>query len=192
MRGGYRLGAGRPGQTVKLEYCLRLSVSGLKRHGVLGTAWVGQWAWHASQPGRAQSIVEMRTTAHSVHLSFDSHGRSVQQALMLAQVPNNFGGYRTYLTCPRCTSRRREVYFLDGLFLCRVCHELPYSSKSEDGIDRSWRAERKLELKLGSRYKKPKGMHQATFQRLRKKLFALEFQREELIDAMFHAQELWV
>ncbi len=192
MRGGYRAGAGRPGREVKLEDCLRLSVSGMKRQGVLGTPWVGRWAWPAPRPGKAQSVVEIRTTAHSVHLSVDSHGRSVRQALMLAQVPNNFGGYRTYLTCPRCSSRRREVYFLDGLFLCRVCHELPYTSQSEDGIDRSWRAERKLELKLGSRYQRPKGMHQATFRRLRDKLFSLEFQREELIDAMFHAEELWV
>lgn len=192
MRGGFRVGAGRPGREVKLEDCLRLSVSGLKSHGVLGSTWVGQWAWPASRPGKAQSVVKMASTAHSVHLSFDSHGRSVRQALMLAQVPNNFGGYRTYLTCPRCSSRRREVYFLDGLFLCRVCHELPYSSQSEGVIDRAWRAERKLEHKLGSRYRRPKGMHQATFRRLRDKLTALEFQRESLIDAMFHAEELWV
>lgn len=189
MRGGHRPGAGRPGREVKLEDCLRLSVSGLKRSGVLGTPWVGQWAWPPSRPGKAQSVVEMRTTEHSVHLSYESHGRSVQQALMLAQVPNNFGGCRTYFTCPRCSSRRREVYFLDGLFLCRVCHELPYTSQSEDSIDRSWRAERKLEIKLDSRYKRPKGMHQATFRRLQEKLFELECQRESLIVAMINYEE---
>lgn len=192
MRGGFRAGAGRPGREVKLEDCLRLSVSGLKRQGVLGTPWVGRWAWPAPRPGKAQSVVEMRTTAHSVHLSFDSHGRSVRQALILAQVPNNFGGYRTYLTCPRCSSRRREVYFLDGLFLCRVCHELPYTSQSENGIDRFWRAERKLEFKLGSRYKRPKGMHEATFRHLQDKLFALENQRESIILAMVNAEGLCV
>ena len=192
MRGGFRAGAGRPGREVKLEDCLRLSVSGLKDHGVLGSPWAGQWAWPASRPGKVQSVVKMVTTAHSVHLSFDSHGRSVRQTLLLAQVPNNFGGYRTYLTCPCCRTRRREVYFLDGLFLCRVCHELPYSSQSEGVIDRACRAERKLELKLGSRYRRPKGMHLATFKHLRDKLFALEFQRESIILAMVNAEGLWV
>lgn len=185
MRGGHRLGAGRPGREVKIEDCLRLSVSGLKRQGVLGTPWVGQWAWPSNRPGKAQSVVEMRTTTHSVQLSYDSHGRSVRQAVVLAQVPNNFGGFRTYLTCPKCSSRRREVYFLDGLFLCRVCHDLPYRSQSEDAIDRSWRAESKLELKLCSRFRRPKGMHLATFRRLREKLFELEIKREQLRDAIF-------
>lgn len=184
MRGGHRIGAGRPGREVKLEGCLRLSVSGLKSHGLLDAPWVGQWAWPTSRPGKSQSVVEIRSTAHSIYLSYQVQGRPVRQALTLAQVPNNFGGFRTYLTCPRCSTRRREVYFLDGLFLCRICHELPYTSQSEDVIDRCWRAERKLELKLDSRYFRPKGMHQATFDRLQKRLLELEWERESLIVSM--------
>lgn len=190
MRGGHRVGAGRPGREVKVQDCLRISVSSLKKHGVLGTSWAGQWAWPSNRDGKAQSIVEMTITTDAVHLFFTSHGKSVRQVLVLAHVPNAYGGVRTYLACPKCRSRRRDVYFLDGLFLCRVCHGLPYCSQSEGLIDRTLRAERKLELKLGSRYKKPKGMHRTTFRRLQEKLFALEFQSEELINAMFAVDSL--
>lgn len=178
MRGGLRSGAGRPGREVKIEDCLRLSVRGLQHSGVLTKPWTGQWAWKALNSGNAQSIIGMRTSADAVYLFYVSHGRSVEQVLMLSQVPNTFGGYRSFFTCPRCRSRRREVYFLDGLFLCRVCHALPYQSQSEGLIDRTWRAEQKIELKLDPLGRKPKGMHQTTFRKLKAKLYELECHRE--------------
>ncbi len=185
MSGGYRIGAGRSGRAFKTEDCQRLSVSCLQRTGVLAKAWVGQWAWQDPMHGKTQSIIKMRTTSDAVYLSFASHGRSVLQVLMLSQVSNTFGGHRIYLTCPRCSSRRREVYLLDGLFLCRVCHALPYQSQSEGRIDRAWRAERKVELKLSPFRKKPKGMHQTTFNRLRNQIYDLELQRDDLLYAVF-------
>jgi hypothetical protein len=157
---------------------LRLSVRGLQRSGVLAKPWTGQWAWQALNSGNAQPTIGMRTSADAVYLFYVSHGRSVEQVLMLSQVPNTFGGDRTFFTCPRCRSRRREVYLLDGLFLCRVCHALPYQSQSEGLIDRTWRAEQKIELKLGPLGRKPKGMHQNTFRKLKAKLYVMEFQRE--------------
>lgn len=190
MRGGFRSGAGRAGREVKIEDCLRLSVRGLQRSGLLTKPWTGQWAWQSPTHGKTQSIIGMRTTADAVYLFFSSHGRSVQQVLMLSQVPNTFGGYRTYFTCPRCSSRRREVYFLDGLFLCRACHALPYQSQSEGRIDRARRAEQKIELKLGPLRRKPKGMHRTTFQYLQAKLFELECQRESDICALFDIKNL--
>jgi hypothetical protein len=190
MRGGFRSGAGRPGREVKIEDCLRLSVRCLQASGLLAKPWTGQWAWQAPANEKMQSIIEISTTADAVYLFFASHGRSVKQVLMLSQVPNTFGGYRIYFICPRCSSRRREVYFLDGIFLCRGCHALPYQSQSEGSIDRAWRAERKIELKLDPLRRKPKGMHKTTFQYLLAKLFDLECQRESDICALFNSDDL--
>lgn len=128
MRGGHRIGAGRPGRDVKVEDCLRLSVSCLKKHGVLGTSWTGQWAWPSSQPDKAQSMIQMTITTDAVLLSFTSHGRSVRQVLVLGHVPNTYGGVRTYLTCPKCRSRRREVYFLDGFAMGFLIDRSPRGS----------------------------------------------------------------
>lgn len=187
MRGGYRLGAGRPGREIKIEDCLRLSVCSLKNSGVLAQPWSGQWAWPASKTRNSQSIIEMSTSAGAVHLMFRWQAKPVTQRLVLARVPNTYGGHRTFFECPKCSANRREVYFLDGQFLCRACHRLAYQSQSEGRIDRLWRAERKLELKLGSRYKKPKGMHMTTFKRMQQQLFELEYQRESEIELILES-----
>ncbi len=59
MRGGHRVGAGRPGREVKVEDCLRLSVAVLKRQGVLGNFWTGQWTWPSTRVDKVQSVVQM-------------------------------------------------------------------------------------------------------------------------------------
>ena len=185
MRGGYRLGAGRPGREIKVEDCLRLSIHSLKTHGVLEKNWAGLWAWPVSGSGHAQSVVGICTTNLAVHLRYYSQGKIVRVELKLNFVPNTYGGRRIYFLCPKCNSRRRDLYFLDGFFLCLVCHELPYQSQSEGFIDRLWRAEQKIERRLGSRYRRPNGMHRSTFRRLQEKLLELEYQRELQIDSFF-------
>jgi hypothetical protein len=181
VHGGFRAGSGRPGREIKVEDCLRLSVLVLQRRGLLDKPWRGQWLWKSSTSRNANSKIELASTPKAVHLSFVCHGRPVKQELVLAHVANNFGGSRIYFTCPRCCSRRRDVYFLDGLFLCRDCHDLPYQSQSEGRIDRMWNKEGRFERKLGPRRTKPKGMHQSTFQQLQEKLFELEERREKEI-----------
>lgn len=183
MRGGFRVGAGRPGRSRKTGDCLQLNVSLLLSHGVFSRPlWLGQWVWRDANTTNRISVVDMMATAQAIDLSFTSYGKPVQQTIPLVRVSNTYGGHRIFFSCPKCSSRRRILYLLGGLFLCRSCQNLPYRSQSEDLIGRLWRAQLKIEHKLGDRYKKPKGMHQATFERLRSKIYTLEWQREDLIE----------
>jgi hypothetical protein len=183
MRGGFRVGAGRPGRSRKTYDCLQLNTSSLLSNGVFSRPWwSGQWVWRDANTKKPISVVDMMATAQEIDLSFTSYGKPVRQTIPLVRVSNTYGGCRIFFSCPRCSSRRRILYFLHGLFLCRGCQDLPYRSQSEDLIGRLWRAQLKIEQKLGDRYKKPKGMHQATFQRLRSKIYTLEWQREDLVE----------
>ena len=87
--------------------------------------------------------------------------------------PCHYGGRRPWFRCPQC-DRRVAVLALGGrLFLCRHCYRLPYSSQCEAPVDRLYRKARKIHDKVGASHnlmepvwRKPKGMHWCTFERL--------------------------
>jgi hypothetical protein len=93
--------------------------------------------------------------------------------------PCNLGGERPWLTCPSCR-RRRAVLCLgsSGVFRCRDCYALAYTSTRESVLDRTDRKLRKLRERMGDEDAwigradawyypdKPKGMHWRTWERL--------------------------
>ena len=66
-----------------------------------------------------------------------------------------------------------------GVFACRHCQRVAYSSQSEDGLDRMWRAQSKIEAKLADNWQRPKGMRQRTYKRLTASVWELEARRDE-------------
>jgi hypothetical protein len=64
---------------------------------------------------------------------------------------------------------------------------LAYASQAEGALDRAWRKQRKIEGRLADggagRLGKPKGMHWATFERLREQYEAVCIERERLFVA---------
>jgi hypothetical protein len=102
----------------------------------------------------------------AVTLSYALDGASMQQRVTILRTACNFGGARAWFACPRCRRRVVKTYLAGCVFGCRVCYGLAYTSQSEDAIGRSWRAQAKLEARLGEDGERPKGMHWRTYKRL--------------------------
>lgn len=188
-RGGFRAWAGRPGREFKVEDCLRLNVSLLQRQGVLSGNWTGKWVWRDRTSCEIIATVNLHSTEVSMNLSFTSAlGEFVRQSINLKKVPNTFGGERHFLACPKCSTRRRFLYLRRGLFLCRKCHDLPYRCQSEAPIDRLWRAQLRLESLLLDGYTRPKGMHKATYAKLRSQITQFEIRRDLLMFSAIEAE----
>ena len=105
---------------------------------------------------------------------------SSDQILSLDKIRCNYGGFRYWFKCPRCSKRSEVLYNKNSKFLCRQCHKLPYSSQRESDIDRLVRKMRKIRRQLGASSNismpipfKPKGMHWKTFEYLRMKEMVL-------------------
>ena len=81
----------------------------------------------------------------------------------------NLGGKRPWFLCPGC-GRRVAILYVGTLFQCRQCLNLTYQSQRECRLDRLLRRKDKIRKRLGwkegTEYRKPKGMHWKTYQRL--------------------------
>lgn len=91
----------------------------------------------------------------------------------------NLGGVRPWFRCPNCQTRRGKLYLppSGGYFLCRECHDLGYRSSRDSGndIDRALDRYKKAFARADAddrrphpeghpwKPKRPKGMHQDTF-----------------------------
>lgn len=86
----------------------------------------------------------------------------------------NFGKFRYWLKCPEigCGKPVRNLYLKNELFACRNCHKLIYRCqkiKAGFPLYRLERIEKLLQSKWGKNGappKRPKGMHQKTYDRL--------------------------
>lgn len=97
-------------------------------------------------------------------------------------------GTRTWFNCPICRERFARVYIVDGVFGCRLCHNLTYITSRKSGNELRYlnHQVRQVQLKLGGedahitdRYiSKPKNMHWRTYERLQKQLMQLQDKRE--------------
>ena len=88
----------------------------------------------------------------------------------------NFGGVRWWWSCPLTGNRVLKLYLPPGAkkFAARAAYRLPYRSQRETQIDRTHAAKARMHKKLGVEYddydgyfpKRPKGMHEKTYDRL--------------------------
>lgn len=175
--GGWRFGAGRPGWHMKAEHCLRLDVRALARLGAMACGSYN-WRWTDSATGQETGSIGLHVTAAAIGLSFMSGGQSVTQTVPIERTSCNYGGTRPWLRCPACRRRIAVLYHRGGLFRCRRCSGVVYGSQSDDAMGRAWRRQNKLEARLGENWRRPKGMHHAT----RDRLLGRILDREELRD----------
>ncbi len=186
MKGGHRCGAGRPGWHAKTAGKLAVDVRTLHRDGYLSGC--NRMTWHWSNG----AAIGLETTPDTVTLTYRYKGmegewRDVRQPVTVTRTLCNYGGNRPWFACPRCRARVAILY-LWNVPACRRCARLVYPSQSDDALGRSWRRTRKLERRLSAgagewNYRRPKGMRQATFNRLR----ARYWREEELRDNMLAA-----
>ncbi|MDT3677874.1 MAG: hypothetical protein ROZ64_03435 [Burkholderiaceae bacterium] len=113
----------------------------------------------------------------ALSLSYTLNGAPVHQRIAIQRTPCNYGGSRPWFACPRC-ARRVGVLYLRSGFACRRCSRVAYASQSEDALGRIWRKQRRAEARLGERWKRPKGMHETTHQRLMAVILECEQRRD--------------
>lgn len=93
-------------------------------------------------------------------------GNPMRQHVPIMTSECNFGGVRYWFGCPRCGRRVAVLYLRARGFACRGCNRIAYASQSGDEIDRTWRKQAKLEQLLGDHWRRPKGMHSSTYDRI--------------------------
>lgn len=189
-KGGSRYGAGRPGWKRKAEASLAFDVRQLARKGRLTPGWFS-WHWTNTQTGEKLGSVNVRVTdsLEQAILSYQwtpygSDPRNVECALTIDRTPCNYGGSRPWFLCPQCWRRCAVVYFARGRYACRHCNQIAYYSQSEDLMDRAWRKQRKLEARLLDGWRKPKGMHWKTCERIQRGILECEQQKDRALRAM--------
>ena len=107
-------------------------------------------------------------------------------------MPCRFGGARPYFICPgvvngmACGRRVVKLYGAARYFLCRHCYRLAYASQREDRYDRALRRANNMRARLGGDPstasllpRRPKGMHERTYQRLLSQILDAEMTAEE-------------
>ncbi len=111
----------------------KLDVRWLSRIGALIPGSVSQPAWERN--GILLSVIACMDphTSNALVLQYltDEPGgglHPVMESVGLTFTPCTFGGQRAWFLCPGCQSRRGVLFFLGGRFLCRICHNLAYSS----------------------------------------------------------------
>lgn len=98
-------------------------------------------------------------------------------SVLIVTTSLHFGGYRRWMCCPECDSRRQALYVDGKRLACRVCIGLRYASQHENDRDRAIRTTDRLRESLGWKPgilnpmgPKPRGMHWATYWRLREQV----------------------
>lgn len=182
-RGGSRFGAGRPSWHVKAEHLRSIDARRWAREGLLAPGKVGGWAWRDPDTGATTASIGYAAEAGAVVLSFTSDDEAVRQRVPILETGCNYGGGRQWFACPRCGRRVAVLYLRGARFACRHCQRAAYASQSEDEMGRAWRKQRKAEAKLGANWRRPKGMHRATRERLLAVIWECERRREDALAA---------
>ena len=184
-RGGMRYGAGRPGWHRKAEVSLSLDVRRLARMDCLRPGTSYGWTW---RDGYGDVVGNARITVPDtcrVLLSYrwTPYGGESQHVccnVPLCRTPCNYGASRVWFRCPRCDQRCALIYFgaPGGQYGCRRCSRVAYTSQSETRIDRLHRKLQKLENRMAGGvehwdWRRPKGMHQITYERTVERYLAI-------------------
>ncbi len=151
-----------------------------QRDGLLAPHQAFGWEW--SRDGEVVASIRARTEPGRViltyrHRSGGEEWKDESYPVQLDWTPCNFGGKRPWFLCPaQGCGRRVAILYGGGIFACRHCHQLAYPSQRETYDDRAARRADKIRERLDweqgilnpKGWKKPKGMHWNTFDRLNK------------------------
>jgi len=153
-----------------------IDIRWLRRQKALNPGTVGTLSY--SLHGNNRGAVGFEVTESCLILKYRHREQSgvwevVEQVVLFDQTPCNYGGHRKWFLCSQCQRRVEILYGLQGpdkYFLCRDCHGLTYVSCNTHPRKRLFYKANKLKRKIGVEPgimdfipKKPKGMHQSTF-----------------------------
>jgi len=161
----------------RLEEVPQLDVRVLKRSGLFAqTTSNGTITW--TKIGLSECALEYAYADSTLSISYavktpHTASKAVSEHIFIDRTVCNYGGTRTWFSCPNCNARKAILYCASKRFLCRQCYGLNYSSQNEVHADRMIRKARKLRVKLGASIdlqrpisERPHGMYRTTFERM--------------------------
>ena len=138
-------------------------------------------SWQSSQDGETTGRVGINVLSDKTMVvscswenSYTGQWEEMEKVIYFTQTECSYGGYRQWFLCPHCRKRAGVILFIPPSVACRHCFNLAYSSQNEHAMYRALRRRNKIGERIGisdsfDSYSgtKPKGMHWATFHRLR-------------------------
>lgn len=163
-----------------------LDIRKISREGLLvpGNSFSRRWLVN----DRQVAGISIRVESQSVVLSYRtmSTDEVVEQRVQTQTSPCHLGGERHWFTCPRCSKCVAVLYAPGRYFACRQCGGLGYATQKQGAGDRASTKADKLRKRLGweagilnGNGGKPKGMHWATYWRIKS-------QHDALVQVSFH------
>ncbi len=151
----------------------RLRTQGALQPGAISST---HWTCRGEPSGDIMHVMAQDGATLTLHYRERRRGdpwRQVVEPIAIATTDQHFGGVRRWFVCPGCGDRRGVLWSAGGLFRCRVCHRLAYSSTREEPIDRAIRHRERIRARIGGTGRgmdwlpgdKPRGMRWATWAR---------------------------
>ena len=155
------------------EHYISIDVRQLNRKGCLEPGQRYSWKWSDGN----NIMIETKSNAIELDytISYDGESKKINYEIPLTWTSCNYGGKRPWFICPGkgCGRRVAKLFSRHGYFLCRHCHDLGYSSQRENKESRLLYEAQRIYRRLGVHDRddlystpKPKGMHQATYDKL--------------------------
>jgi len=147
----------------------------LKKWGYLSAGYSGSYSWPCG--GEPSGSIRYKVAHDEITLTYRSRSyggewQDIKQQIPLTWTDCHYGGQRAWFRC-NCFRRVAVLYGAGTYFRCRHCYQLAYGSQQEALFDRMLRKSRKIRKQLGPHddveipiWRKPKGMHFTTFNRL--------------------------
>ena len=151
-----------------------LDIRKITRKGLLVPGNSFSWQWLVCQQEVASINIQVDFESMVLSYQMKSTDEVVEQRVQTQTSPCHFGGQRHWFTCPRCSKRVAVLYAPSRYVECRQCGGLAYATQKEGVGDRAMTKADKLRKRLGwpagianPNTGKPKGMHWATYNRLK-------------------------
>ena len=165
------------GSKTTMESQKRIDIRWLKQQGYIHAGTMGNLSWSCRGEPTGSITYSMEEEGMLLNYRYRvncGEWEPLEQRVLFDRTSCNYGGTRIWFLCPRCGTRVAVLYGTGKLFLCRHCYDLTYGSQQEGEVDRLIRKQRNIRERLGASgalvdpiWRKPKGMHQKTFDRLR-------------------------
>ncbi len=174
-----------------------ISIAYLRANDLLKPGKRATLSW--SRFGQPVSSIGIEYTSWGLALEYNSRSsaggewRQIREVIPWDRTEQPFGGTRLWFRCLSC-NRRCGVVYGGQHYRCRKCWQLSYASQQEayrvPGLARARTIRRKLGGSEGiddAFPKRPKGMHQRTYQRLQSECFDVEGNVSERVAALIGA-----
>ena len=165
------------------EELRRIDLRYMRKAGLLTPNRKGTLSWSSNGEPTGEIGYTMLTDSMTLNYSIknaDDEWEPIEQLVPFSRTSCNYGGERVWLHCPLCQTRVAILYMVSGLFRCRHCHNIPYSSQQEGKLDQLCRKARKIRKRFYGDdsdnmffalseplFHRPKGLHRKTFERLK-------------------------